>query len=405
MDSYDPKDWDNLDNKSRDIMVLKGPIRVLNLNFPFDDNEDPMTNFIKIVIAIFGILEMMAKFDIVMQDHVRRIQNNEIHNHYLGPKIQNELISLLVENVKDYTSSLGLFNVLQDVLKSLDLNMNDVGGQGYDNDSNMKNIEKFKVDFLKLIQGPYTCLVLVIVRTLLIKSIKAIRFQTPQIRKALLKLFESCEDAKSKSEARSLANALKKLDFIHGMVIWYDILFVVNMASKKLQSKSICIDTCIQQVRGILISFRNYREGGFTTSLEIAKSFALEMGVEANHLAKRHIVRKRQFDEIGEDEQIQSLDDIFRIEYFFVVVDIEISSLETRFEQLQTFENNFKAVLNSNSVTNTLPNASMSAIDILTFLKYADCYPNALIAYRIFLTLPVMMIQGDFSRIDGVDKD
>ena len=37
-----------------------------------------------------------------------------------------------------------------------------------------------------------------------IKSVKAIRFQTPQIRNSLLKLFESCEDAKIKSEAKSL---------------------------------------------------------------------------------------------------------------------------------------------------------------------------------------------------------
>ena len=86
------------------------------------------------------------------------------------------------------------------------------------------------------------------------------------------------------------------------------------------------------------MSFRNDREEGFATSLEIAKSIALEMGVEANHLAKRRIVRKRQFDEIGEGEQIQSPDDIFRIEYFFIVVDIAMSSLETKFEQLQTFE-------------------------------------------------------------------
>ena len=46
----------------------------------------------------------------------------------------------------------------------------------------------------------------------------------------------------------------------------------------------------------------------------------------------------------------------------------------------------------------TLPNESiMSAIDILKFLKYADCYPNALIAYRIFLTLPVTVASADRS--------
>ena len=38
----------------------------------------------------------------------------------------------------DDTSGLGLFNELVGALKSLDLNVNDVRGQGYDNGSNMK---------------------------------------------------------------------------------------------------------------------------------------------------------------------------------------------------------------------------------------------------------------------------
>jgi hypothetical protein len=62
------------------------------------------------------------------------------------------------------------------------------------------------------------------------------------------------------------------------MVIWYDILFSVDNVSKKLQSPSMCIDSTLQQIEGIMQYFQNYRNEGFQSSLEIAKGLATEMG-------------------------------------------------------------------------------------------------------------------------------
>ncbi|XP_052621592.1 uncharacterized protein LOC111891056 [Lactuca sativa] len=367
-----------------------------------------------------GAIQMMAEFNVIMQEHV--------------------------EN----TSGLGLFNELLNAIKSYGLNIDDVRGQGYDNGSNMKGkhqgVQKRLLEINpKALFMPCDCHSLnltvsdmahscaksisffgvlqrifvlfssstkrwsilldkvpnLTVKSLSntrwesrIKSVKAIRFQTPHIRDALIELSSSCDDAKSKSEAESLVNAIESYDFLLGYAI----------------------------------------------SIDNAKAIASDMEVEPIFPKKRQVTRKKQFDEINCEDELLSLEESFRIEYFIYIVDVAIASLESRFEQLTNFENIFGFLYDSkrlkslddielkkscavfvNKFTHnnlcdvdlnefltelkvlqkTLPNVVMSSVEILEFVKGKDCYPNVCIAYRILLTVPVTVVSAErnFSKL------
>ena len=49
----------------------------------------------------------------------------------------------------------------------------------------------------------------------------------------------------------------------------------------------------------------------------------------------------------------------------------------------------------------TLPNNIESTVEILNFVKDADCYSNVYIAYRILLTIPVTVVSAErsFSKL------
>ena len=114
-----------------------------------------------------------------------------------------------------------------------------------------------------------------------IESVKAIKFQAPQIRDALLQLAQTSEDPKIKSEVDCLVTyEIESLELLLGMTIWYDILFAVNSVSKNLQSKDMHIDVAIDQLKGLISYFKEYRENGFTSAMNSSKKIALEMEIE-----------------------------------------------------------------------------------------------------------------------------
>jgi hypothetical protein len=224
------------------------------------------------------------------------------------------------------------------------------------------------------------------------------------------------------------------------MVIWHDILYSVNKVSKKLQSPDMCIDSALNQIQGMVQYFEAYRNEAFSSSLIIAKGIATEMGVEALFPIKRRALRKKQFDENNCEEEILEGERAFEVKYFLFVVDMAITSLKTRFEELMVFKDIFGFLLSSTILKSlndtkleesctkfadtfshdgssdvevhdliselkilkfTLPDGILSAMQIFEHVRDVDCYPNVSIAYRILFTIPVTVASAkrSFSKL------
>ena len=102
---------------------------------------------------------------------------------------------------------------------------------------------------------------------------------------------------------------MENFEFLLGMVIWHDILLKINLVSKKLQSKDMCIDAALKNLEGLISFFENYRENGFASAMIEAKNIACDMGIEPEFPKKRQSHRKKQFNENINDETVQSVEE------------------------------------------------------------------------------------------------
>ena len=63
---------------------------------------------------------------------------------------------------------------------------------------------------------------------------------------------ETSDDPKTFKDAKSLLSYIIDFKFLFGMVIWYNILSVINRVSKMLQSKDIVIDAVISHLKALI---------------------------------------------------------------------------------------------------------------------------------------------------------
>ncbi|GJT00060.1 zinc finger MYM-type protein 1-like protein [Tanacetum coccineum] len=279
----------------------------------------------------------------------------------------------------DETTGKRLFDVTLDELKSLDLDIDDVRGQGYDNGSNMKGkhqgVQKGR-DFFGIIQCIYTIFANSSKRWKILKdnvkgltlkslsitrwesrveSVKAIRFQISDIREALLQVAETNNDSLIQSQAKSLAtNELGDFEFL--------VAIETGLSKAINDAKEIAVEMDIDPAIGSLITrFEQYKEYenifGFLFSCDKLKSYddkSLKLSCTQLEAALKNGERS----------------------------DIDANELFMELRLLDNF----------------LPSENMGPVDVLTFLKQRDCFPNALIAYRLLLTIPVTVASAKRSE-------
>ncbi|KAL4597957.1 hypothetical protein ACB092_11G025900 [Castanea dentata] len=353
------RDWKNISSKIRKHETTREHITNMNTWLDLEMRLSKNKTIHKNIQEQINKEKDHWKKNLVMQEHIRHIQNaNEIKCKIIKKikeakyfsiildctpdashqeQIPIKIVEHFVEFVKvDDTIGKGLFDEIINVINILELDINDIRKH--------QGVQKRLLDInSRAFYTPCGChslnLVLFIHRIytlfssstkswkilkdnvsgLTLKSLSQTRWEN-RIENALLQLAQTSEDPKIKSEADCLATyEIESFEFLLGMTI-----------CKNLQSKDMHIDVAIDQLKGLISYFNEYRENEFT-STNSSKKIALKMKIEPAFPEKHIIHRKKQFDENVHNE---------------ITLDEAISSIENRFEQFQIYEDIFGFLFN-----------------------------------------------------------
>ncbi|XP_022830235.1 zinc finger MYM-type protein 1-like [Spodoptera litura] len=414
-------------------------------------------------------IEMLGKFDLSMTEHIRRVMNDTDFKNmptYLGDKIQNEIIHILGKQIQDFilnlfqinkyfaiildctpdvshveqisiiirfvnfntesrkleirehflafcpivdTTGAGLTSFIIEKLNNINLNINNLRGQGYDNGSNMRgknnglqkrlldlnprafyvpcashslnlivndsaNLNHHTTGFFCIVQELYKYfsssakrwdLLKKYVINLTLKPLSETRWSSridaikplftnlPEIYDALYEITNNLSyDPKAKYDAKCLAEKICTFSFICSLNVWHIILTKVNFVSKILQSVDMNLQVALDaltDLKKILIKIRT--DTNFEEIVSDAKKIAEKLDVETEFETSRSRplrCRKtpKNFDYEHEDHTINDPKTSFKINVFFYILDQALSSVNERFNLLNNHNDVFNFLFN-----------------------------------------------------------
>ncbi|XP_048514984.1 zinc finger MYM-type protein 1-like [Athalia rosae] len=280
-----------------------------------------------------------------------------------------------------------------------------------------------------------------------VDAIKPVRYQLGEIYDALVEIsLDEKNNNALKYEAKCLAQSIANFKFICSVIIWFDILNKVNVASKLLQSPALNIVECCSILDKTIDFLKQYRsEESFSRILHEARDSASEVEIEPVFPPENTVRvrgKKRNFEYEARDEFVHNPEKQFRIEFLCDVVDTAVVSIGERFQQLQAHSNDFKFLYDIHALKSSMKEeimksckdlqitltdedhmdidgidlcdelinlalilpANQSPIEVLNDLVKNDLLsivPNVVIALRILLSLPVSVASGErsFSKL------
>uniref|UniRef100_H3BAJ7 HAT C-terminal dimerisation domain-containing protein n=1 Tax=Latimeria chalumnae TaxID=7897 RepID=H3BAJ7_LATCH len=190
-----------------------------------------------------------------------------------------------------------------------------------------------------------------------VEAVRAIRYQVGEVYDALLSIADDATltgtcGTKSHAEARSIAGKVLNFTFLCSLVVWHDILFEVNIASKTLQAVEFDLHEAIEQ-----LAVNYWSDCSSASVLAIARELAESLGIQGRF--SEEIQRKKtQFDYKARNEPVVNPEQSFKVNFFYQVVDTAIQSVRERFSQLQEHSKSF-------SVLYKIPELSSSSREVL----------------------------------------
>ncbi|BAB02256.1 unnamed protein product [Arabidopsis thaliana] len=311
----DPANWRKNDQGLKDYLVQKSSMERVERDYVFPKNDVAFRgtkekidernngNFLRFI-------ETFEEFDSLTQEHIKRVKEDKSHKEQMSFVIRCVDVSTTTTRVEE------LFVTFLEVI--------DRSGKDF--------LSCFVIHSMV---GGLTLKPLSETRwESRVESVQEIRFQDPKIRDALDYLAENFDDPKARSDADALATSethgIGRFEFLFGLVIWYDLLFIVN------------------------------------TNLWMSSPSSSEK--KAYHQKKMHF--DEEVEKHGESVML-SEEESFKIDYFYTIVDQAIVSLQARFEQFEEYGKHFGFLIDLRKLKReTEDGLKASCINLETSLKH-----------------------------------